>query len=248
MGIKNDENSENFKLNELGDGIICTEQEIGIGFSFNQLFKDAGKQSLKALKWFIIVLISFGIPNIILFLISLLKYGSKPFGESSLCMLGILFIGLFFTSLALYITYKYLLVDTLNIAYKYLTPLFKKVSVKIIDKVVSGGNRLTGKRDIEKMLNVGSLMIEVYGKQLPNYVRKSVIFILNRIPFSDFLFNMQDDLKSGRKDNKALSEMLYSQLDEYIINTFFNGNSMKWMLWFLPLNLIVQVLFLVFIK
>lgn len=247
MEIKSTENNEQTRLNEQGNGIY-KEQQSDAAFSINQLFTDAGKQSLKALKWFIIVLISFGLPNIIFFILSLFKYGSKPFGESSLCVFGVLLIGLLSTFLALYITYKYLLIDTLSIAYKYLTPLFKKVSVKIIDKVISGGNKLTGKRDIEKMLNVGSLMIEVYGKQLPSYVRKSVTFILNRVPFSDFLFNMQDDLRSGRKDSKTLSEMLYSQLDEYIVNTFFNGNSMKWMLWFLPLNLIIQVLFLVFIK
>lgn len=247
MEIKNTENNENLKLNELGNGIY-EEQQSETSFSFNQLFKDAGKQSLKALRWFIIVLISFGLPNIIFFILSLFKYGSTPFGESSLCILGILFIGLLSTFLALYITYKYLLVDTLNIAYKYLTPLFKKVCVKIIDKVISGGNKLIGKRDIEKMLNVGSLMIEIYGKKLPHYVRKSVIFILDRVPFSDFLFNMQDDLTSGRKDSKTLSEMLYFQLDEYIVNTFFKGNSMKWMFWFLPLNIIVQVLFFIFIK
>ncbi|MBF0575786.1 hypothetical protein [Dysgonomonas sp. GY617] len=247
MDIKNTENNENTKLNELGDG-ICEEQQSETSFSINQLFKDAGKQSLKALKWFIIVLISFGLPNIIFFILSLFKYGSKPFAESSLCIFGVLLIGLLSIFLSLYITYKYLLIDTLSIAYKYLTPLFKKVCVKIIDKVISGGNKLIGKRDIEKMLNIGSLMIEVYGKQLPSYVRKSVIFILSRVPFSDFLFKMQDDLRSGRKDSKTLSEMLYFQLDEYIVNTFFRGNSMKWMLWFLPLNIIIQVLFIIFIK
>lgn len=105
-----------------------------------------------------------------------------------------------------------------------------------------------GKRDVEKMLNVGSLMIEVYGKKLPNYLQKSVKFILRRIPFSDFLFNMQDDLKSGRKDSKTLSEMLYIQLDTYIKNVFFKNNSMKWITWFLPLNIIIQIILLIYIK
>ncbi|PXV63149.1 hypothetical protein CLV62_11531 [Dysgonomonas alginatilytica] len=247
MSTKNTKNNEGYKLNEQSDSIYM-EQEPDTSFSFNQLFKDAGKQSLKALKWFLIVLLSFGFPNIILFIVSILKYGSRPFGESSLCIIIILLTGLCFTFFALYITYKYLLIDTLSIAYQYLTPLFKKICVKIIDKVISGGNRLTGRHDIEKTLNVGSLMIEVYGKQLPSYVRKSVIFILNRVPFNDFLFNMQDDLKSGRKDSRTLSEMLYLQLDSYIINTFFKGNSMKWMFWFLPLNIIIQVILLIFIK
>lgn len=177
MNIKHTITDENLKINEQNDS-ISLEQQSEASFSFNQLFKDAGKQSLKALKWFIIVLLSFGFTNIILFIISLLKYGNGPFLESSIYIFLILFIGLFSTALALYMTYKYLLIDTLRIVYKYLTPLFKKICVTIIDEVISGGNLLMGKHDIEKMLNVGSLMIEIYGKQLPNYVKKSVIFIL----------------------------------------------------------------------
>lgn len=247
MNIKDEENNMLPKANEQNNS-VCIEQEPDISFSFSQLFKDAGSQSLKALKWFLIVLFSFGILNIIFFIISLLKYGNRPFGGSSLYMLAILFIGLCSTIFALFSTYKYILIDTLGITYKYLTSLFKRICVKIIDKVISGGNRLTGKRDIEKTLNVGSLMIEIYGKQLPNYVKKSVIFILNRIPFSDFLFNMQNDLKSEKKDSKELSEILYIQLDSYINNAFFKKNSMRWMLWLLPLNIIIQTILLIFIK
>lgn len=194
MSIKNEEVS-NIAKNDIQYDNVQPERNEDASFSLNELMKDAGRQGLKTIKWFIIVLLSFGLPNIIFFIISLLKYGNRALNESSIGLFVILFIGLFSIVFALYCTYKYLLVDTLNIAYKYLTPLFKRICVKIIDKVISGGNKLTGKRDIEKMSNVGSLMIEVYGKKLPNYLQKSVTFILKRIPFSDFLFSMQDDLK-----------------------------------------------------
>lgn len=247
MDIKNDDRSSPVK-NNIQFGSTESDTVCDSSFSFNELIKDVGRQSLKAIKWFVLVLLAFGLPNIIFLIISLFKYGNKAMNESSFCLFIILFIGLTSTAFALYCTYKYILVDTLNIGYKYLTPLFKKICVKIIEKIISGGNRLMGKRDVEKMLNVGSLMIEVYGKKLPNYLQKSVKFILRRIPFSDFLFNMQDDLKSGRKDSKTLSEMLYIQLDTYIKNVFFKNNSMKWITWFLPLNIIIQIILLIYIK
>lgn len=247
MDIKNEETNDILKNDTLYES-IQPERNNDSSFSFNELIKDAGRQSLKAIKWFIIVLLSFGLPNIIFFIISLFKYSNRALNESSICLFIVLFVGLISTAFALYCTYKYILVDTLHIAYKYLTPLFKRICVKIIDKVISGGNKLMGKRDIEKALNVSSLMIEVYGKKLPGYLLKSVLFIVKRIPFSDFLFNMQDDLKGGGKDSKALSEMLYAQLDVYITNTFFRNNSMKWIVWFLPLNIIIQTILLIYIK
>lgn len=245
MNIAHEESNDVIKNNIQYENI---QNEQNADISFSGIIKDIGWQSLKAIKWFIIVLITFGLSNIILFIVSLIKYGNRPFGESGFWLLIILFVGLIFTAVAFYCTYKYILIDTLNIAYKYLTPLFKKVCVKIIDKAISGGNKLLGKQDIGSVLNVGSLMVEVYGKKLPKYVRKGVVFILKRVPFSTFLFNMQDELKSEKKDAKALSEKLYFELDSYIINTFLKKNSMRWMFWFLPLNIIIQIGILFYIK
>lgn len=248
MDVKSGNENMIIKDNIQDDNIQSEINGRDSSFSFNELIKDAGKQSLKAIKRFIIVLLTFGFSNIVFFIITLFKYGNRALNESSFCLFAVLFVGLISTAFALYCTYKYILVDTLNVAYKYLTPLFKKICVKIIDKVISGGNSLMGKRDIEKSLNIGSLMVEVYGKNLPRYLQKSVKFILKHIPFSTFLLSMQADLRSGRKDNKALSETLYTQLDSYIVDNFFKNNSMKWIIWFLPLNIIVQILLLIYIK
>ncbi len=243
MIIKDEEKSDDLKDNIQTES-VSTDTTPYTSFSFSVLTKDAGKQSLKAVMWFSIVLVSFGLSNLILFVIALFEYGDKRFSAAPFI---ILFLGLVSIAFAVYKTYKYLLVDTLNVAYKYLTPLFKGISIKVIDKVVVGGTNLMGKHDVKKSLNMGNLMIEVYGKKLPNGVQKSVMFILKCIPFSDFLFTMRDDLKDGRKDNKTLSEMLYLQLDRYI-KGIFNDNSMKWMAWLLPLNIILQILVLIFVE
>ena len=149
MDIKNDDRNSLLK-NNIECGSTQSDTVCDSSFSFNELIKDVGRQSLKAIKWFVLVLLAFGLPNIIFLIISLFKYGNKAINESSFCLFIILFIGLISTAFALYCTYKYILVDTLNIGYNYLTPLFKKICVKIIEKIISGGNRLMGKRDVEK--------------------------------------------------------------------------------------------------
>lgn len=98
------------------------------------------------------------------------------------------------------------------------------------------------------MVDVGNVMVEVYGKQLPRYITKSIQFILKRIPISDFLFRMQNDLRNNEIDNKAKGKTLYSQLDDYIQTTFFKQNSMIWMVWVLPLNVVIQIAIFVYFK
>ncbi len=214
-----------------------------VSFSFSQLLKDAGKQSLKALKWFLIVLVLF-IPVNTVFLLRN-TFNTEQFAHPYLVIILSLVIGFISVFLAFSRTYQFIVIDALSVAYKYLTPFFKKLSIKVVDMVVSGGNRISGK-DINKSLNVGALMVEVYGKKAPKYVQKGLVFIVNRIPFSDFLKNMQKDL-SERKDNKTLSEILYKQLHGYITSVF-TDNSIKSVFIILALNIIFQIAVILLLK
>lgn len=115
---------------------------------------------------------------------------------------------------------------------------FQKICTKIIDIVISGGNKISGK-NIHKSLNIGSLMLEVYGKKLPKYVQKAIIFILSKIPFGDFLQTMHTEL-SEKKDTRSLSYILYIQVDKFISGILLGGISMSWIYWLLPLNIVIQ--------
>jgi len=211
------------------------EVEQNTSFSFSQLLKDAGKQAIKAVKWLFISIFSFSILNILFLLIALFR------GENTnkIHIILTLVIGVVIIVFAFTKTYRYILIDALSVAYRYLTPLFKKISIKIINIVVAGGNKITG-RDINKSLNVGSLMLEIYGKKAPGYVQKGLQLVLNIIPFGSFLTSMQKEL-SEKKNNKVLSEILYKYMDEYIINSIFKENTMKWMLWLLLANIVIQI-------
>lgn len=82
-------------------------------------------------------------------------------------------------------------------------------------------------------------MLEVYGKKLPKYVQKAIIFILSKIPFGDFLQTMHTEL-SEKKDTRSLSYILYIQVDKFISGILLGGISMSWTYWLLPLNIVIQ--------
>lgn len=225
---------ETFDINNKAEG------EQSSTFSINEVLRDTGKQGFRTVKWFLITLVLFGLLNTVFLLISI--YNSTAL-NTKFYILMTLVTGLVLTALGLYFTYKYVLIEGLAFIYKYLELFFRKICVKLIDKVVSGGGRLLGNRDLDKSLHVGSLMVEIYGNKMPSYVRKSASFIVKRVPFGDFLTNMQDDLNQ-KKDNRTLSQILYGQLDNYIKKEILWTNNMKWLLWMLPLNLILQLLVL----
>lgn len=207
-----------------------------ISFSYSQILKDAGKQSLKAIRIFLFVILLFGIVNI-LFIVYDSFYINESRFKSLIVLLSLLFASVCIP-LALSTTYRFLIIDTLSIVYKYLTDFFKRICIKVIDMVVAGGNKISGK-DINKSINVGALMIEVYGSKAPKYVQKGLVFIINKIPFSDFLKQMQKDL-SERKSNKILSEILYEYLHNYIVSIFQN-NSMSFIYTVLIINIVLQI-------
>lgn len=219
-------------------------------FSVNQVIRDTGKQSLKAAKWFILITILFVFLNILFLIISLTKYSGvdKTTMNTVYLVLSIL-IGIGVTIVAFSNTYKYLLIDTLHIVYKYLTPFFKKLSINIIEKVSAKSENYSSNKNIQKSFNIGNVLLEVYGKKVPGIIQKAILFLIKRIPFSDFIFNMKDELEQKNdRDDKRLSEILYQQINQYIQQSVFLGNSMKWIMWLLPVNIVLQIILIVMIK
>jgi len=237
MEIKNnDQLSDASKENNLTDPTFQeADSNETSSFSFSQLGKDATKQAAKSASWFTVILITFSLINIIFLAFSFTGAGNPK------TLYGILtfLIGLIVISFAITSVYRYIIIDAVSVVYKYLTPFFRKICVNVINIAVDSGNRLT-KKDIEQKLNVGSLMLEIYGKKAPKYVQKGLLFILGKIPFNTFLVNMQQEL-SEKKDNRRLSEILYKQLNDHLTNSVFGENSMKWFPWLILLNLLAQL-------
>lgn len=210
-------------------------------FSFAQLGKDAAKQTAKSAGLFVGVLFIFSLINIFFLLYSFMGT------DKAKVLYGIvtLLIGITVITFSVTTVYRYIVIDAVRVVYGYLTPFFKTICVKTINMAIDKGNKLT-KKDIEQKLNVGSLMIEIYGKKAPKYVQKGLLFILGKIPFNTFLVNMQQEL-SEKKDTRRLSEILYKQLNDYM-TLFFNENSMKWVFWLVLLNLLAQIVTVYYLR
>ena len=207
------------------------------------LVKVAKQFSFKSLKYFVLVAILFAVVNIFIFsraIISLKVIESMP--TYILVLILIFFVGVFLTVLATYLTYRFLLLDGLAIIYTRSTPFFKKLSVIIIDKfeyLVVDKIKLKDSR-VNKLFDVGAILTDVYGQKIPFVVQKSLAFLVNKIPLSELLFNIKDTLKD--RDSEKASILLYNQMDNYIQGSLLGKGSMKWIFWFLPLNIILQIL------
>lgn len=215
-------------------------------FSFAQLLKDGAKQGIKAVKLFALMILLFGISNLVFITIHILLYLTESEWANYNRTIYAIAIGIVFTAVSLAFTYKYILMNTIQLCYQHLEPFFKKICTKVIDIVILGGNKISGK-DIHKSLNVGSLMIEVYGKKLPKYVQKGLMLVLEKIPFGDFLQTMHSELLNQKEDNQTLSHILYLQVDKFVSGSLFGAVTLKWIYWLLPLNIIIQIL-LIYIR
>jgi hypothetical protein len=141
--------------------------------------------------------------------------------------------------IAFFFTYEYFLVDTLRIVYAYLTPVFRILCARIAAGIVEGNTGVI-KKGYDWSENIASSFQTVYNSKVPGLLRRAIRFILEQIPFADIMYHISIDTKTA--DTEALSNSIYSQFDAYLHSHFFDENSMKWVLWFAPLNIGLNIL------
>lgn len=156
-------------------------------------------------------------------------------------MLTVLIVGILFTVGGLYLTYKYLIIDGIGVIYKHTTPFFKKLAVLLVDKAETAvtQNGEIKNKNLQKTVDTGKMLNEVYGRKVPKFVQKGINLIIGIIPFSDLLLSVKDDLKNSDKEKTSL--ILYNGIDNYIKNSILGGNSMKPVYFLLIFNIILQV-------
>lgn len=233
----NNNDNLNIKNTDLND--VPVDFDSKHQFSGSDLLKDVAKQGFKAIMAYSTSIILFGITNITIFIFWLYK-SNNILNEYFIKMIICLIFGILFTFLAISFTNKFILLDTIRVAYKHLESFFERLCTKIIDIVVNNGNNITGK-DIHSFLNIKSLMIQSYGEKMPKILQKALFFLINKIPFSDFLIKMHENFKQI-KDQRKLSYILYSYLNNYIQNDLLGNVSMKWIFWLYPLNVTIHII------
>jgi hypothetical protein len=203
-------------------------------------------QGLKAFRLILIFIFLFLLPSIAsivfgvvsLFQVELTRYVFLFFGLGLLAALAFCAVGGFFL-------YEYFLIDTIRIVYAYLTPLFRLLCRKTAGRIAEGNTGIL-KKGYDWSENIADCFQEAYNRKVPRLIRAGVRFILSQIPFADIMYHVSID--TNTRDTEALGNSIYTQLDTYITKRFFEENTLKWLLWFLPVGCGLEVLFLYLVR
>lgn len=208
-----------------------------------KISKDIAKQSIKITLCFVFIFILFTIPNLVYVIQALINKFLNQGNNQEILLAFHIIIGIMFIVISMILTKRYGFINTISIAYKYLTPFFRKIYTIIVDKVYDKSLDLNQNKHISKIVNITDVLTNSYERKIPWLLQKGIVFLLNRIPFADFFSNIQNEIRNSsevKNDKVSFSAHLYEQADNYIKTSIFKGNNLYWIFWLFPLNMAIQ--------
>ncbi|ALM47558.1 hypothetical protein AMR72_00775 [Flavobacterium psychrophilum] len=207
------------------------------------LLKKAGQLGLKGVTTFLVVSSVFSIVNIV-FLIYAVLLSFLTVNTSLYAPLAIAVFGFIFVFLAIKITYSYIFINILKSIYIDCQPIIKRFCFSLVDKAVE----LLSKRKGNDALKLKSTDVHTIFdnslKIIPPFAKKTLWLLLKKIPFVKFInVDIAPVIISG--DKTEASRLLFIKTDDYIIQDIFGSNTLNWLFWLLPLNIIVQIAMLI---
>ncbi|WP_417355163.1 hypothetical protein [Flavobacterium sp.] len=193
------------------------------------VIKHGGKGLFKS----IIALIVIAIINLSFFIYSLFNLGDSKTYTPILVLL----LGLVFTFWYAYKAYNYIYLNVTREAFKGLTPILKKVCGIAVD--TASNQAKNGDTKLAKA-HVSATEIVNRINNLPYLVKKILIFLFNRIAFSSIINEAWEVINSG--DNEKATDVVYGKLSGFANNKIFNKNKFNWVLWYIPLNIVVLII------
>ena len=155
--------------------------------------------------------------------------------------LVILLLGIIFTGLYAYKAYRYITFNFYLEISKGLAPVFKKICDITVFQV---HNKIQNHEKINTAsVNIHSIVNKF--DNLPGIAKKVILFFLNRLPFFEFVNQSLEVIKSG--NNEKASELIYTKTSDFISNRT-KKNTLNWLFWFIPLNIVVLILAIKLIK
>lgn len=211
------------------------------------LLSSSGKFGLKGITTFSIMILIYGFINTVFLITSIIRFdefiGSQFYSRT----IAVVVIGIVFTAIAMYITYKYLIIEGVKVIYKHSSPFFQKLSCKIIEKgeyIAINKAQIKGEH-IDKTFDIASIFTETYDRRVPQSMQKAINFLLKRIPFSEILIEIKDIIKD--RDSETASNLLYNKVDEYIRTSILGDNSIKTAYLLSLANIVVQIIFIFYL-
>lgn len=218
-----------------------------------RLLREGGKLGLGSVSRLVAILALFVSVNLILFGYAAYKLLWVAYSHSNAGILFFLIVlGTAFTAYAGYRAYFGVVLDIAKFVYGNSSPLFHSICGQIVDhasefysKHSSGVQSGMAKIDpdgknIAKIIDLQKIMTEKYGKA-PRLVRGGVSFVLNRLPIVGMLLELKDVLVADDGKTKA-TDLLHHKIDRYVEESIFSQNTIRWVFWLLPLNVLAVLL------
>jgi|GEM_PF-2321331 len=223
-----------------------SKQLIGMLGHPLRLLRNSGKEGLRALRNFFIMLVLFVLSNMIFFALGLYSYFT---GDAETGAIGWVFvlvlIGIVCTALAAYRGYQYLIIEMMHQIYRTMDGVMRKLCNSIIDKVrvLLNNSHEVGQEKFEQQINLTVIVRERY-RSSPRLFRKGLIMMLSRIPLFPFVQELHDEIEAG--DRAASSKKLHLKLDGFIEEKIFGTNSNQMMLIILLINVLGSLLIITY--
>jgi len=230
-------------MNNLHDNSNLNEETIFELFKNPiQFLKESSKYGIKSLKRFFSIAILFGVANTILFLFSIYRIFLFDFSFKNLnVLIGVFGFCILATFYAIFKAYNYIITDVLKVFYTQIKPLIKKGSSLLIDK--SEGllktNQTSDKKRLLKSINIKKLLKNTFNK-LPNLLGNALTSLLLQIPIIEMLIEVSELIIDDKKIEA--NNQFFQKIDNFIVNSIFEGNNTLWIWWMLPLNVIGMII------
>jgi hypothetical protein len=199
-----------------------------------------GKYGLRSVGKFISVVILFFVTNIILFLFLLYRLFAYGYTHQELgWLICIVIFGILFLLYAGYRAYYVVMIDVFNLMYSNLSPFFHQLCGCIIDhsaELYASNIGKRGGKKLEQIICFTSQLSVEFGKRIPRLIQWVFSFILNRIPVIGMLCDMKQTIESG--DREKAESQLFGKVDQYIHESIFKPNNLRYIFWLLPLNIL----------
>lgn len=206
-----------------------------------QLLSESRKVGGKGIGRVVLVIFLFVLTNFICLIAGIIKMISLKDASSAIYLLMILLVGIILTILASSKAYNFALVDALGKLYTKIAPIVRKICSVIIDKAENVFKTANEAKEgkLREVMDFGTILQSTF-KNLPGFVRRIFVKMLNKTPISALLIDLKADIVEGRKQEATTK--LHAQIDTYLNESFFNQNTTNWMYWLLPINIIIQYL------
>ncbi len=200
--------------------------------SLISILKLTGQIGVAGTKVFFFVLLAYGMVNIALAIYALIHFFNTDFSWTNLGILAsVLLLGIGFTILAFYLTYRYILLLVVRKVYRLTLQQRILISEDLIRQMT---RTFSGQQPVrQKQLGVTvswSHTVYRYYQSVPLFFQSGITQYLNRIPIMNFIIEVKEDIIAG---NQALAaEKLRNLVDNFFEENILGSpnNRFTWLL------------------